>query len=440
MTKLPPDILRQALRQAAESVKDDAEWLRFRDAALAGKPARRKRGGPLPTGPQREPRTFCYIRASTGKQEYTYEAQAKRLRTYMRSDANLPPAVEPYLEDHARSGGKKLVSRPAGADLVRLIQPGDHLLATSFNRIFRDLADGLAMIEWFTERGVTVHLLDFFGGMGLDTRSAHGRMVIAILAAVAAMERELVSERTRAVLQARREAGKPWCARPPLGWIKVPVGEKPNGKRIYDWVPDMTERRRCELLWRWDQLYSIPIIKAKIKKHPWLSKHPPKAGWNFDTIRVRLLLPRNWNLTDENRHGDKRRLHRRDATGGHQGRSGPGLRVDHWTPELRSAVQRAAGLPDSPLDVRGRVATHRAKCADLAELEPADLLRAAGLADGQPDDDPSPGGAGGGGYDDGCGDGPECPPFEDTVHPPGGGPADGGAAGAAPGGGLSTDG
>jgi DNA invertase Pin-like site-specific DNA recombinase len=52
-------------------------------------------------------------------------------------------------------------------------------------------------------RGVTLRILD----IGLDLSTPVGRMVLTVLAAVARLERDFVSSRTKAALQARKAAG-----------------------------------------------------------------------------------------------------------------------------------------------------------------------------------------------------------------------------------------
>lgn len=105
------------------------------------------------------------------------------------------------------SGRKR---REGLAEAVDYLRPGDTLVAVALDRIGRSAADTCALIRDLTERGVTVRLLR----EGLDTSSAPGRAVAAIMAAVAELEVDLNRERTSARLSVMRDQGQR-IGRPP---------------------------------------------------------------------------------------------------------------------------------------------------------------------------------------------------------------------------------
>lgn len=69
---------------------------------------------------------------------------------------------------------------------------GDHIVITKLDRLGRNTADMIRIIEDLHKRGITVQFLDD----GISTEGSMGKMVTTILAAVAQAERERILERT----------------------------------------------------------------------------------------------------------------------------------------------------------------------------------------------------------------------------------------------------
>lgn len=75
----------------------------------------------------------------------------------------------------------------------------------SIDRMGRSTLDVLKAVEGFERRGVELLIVK----QKVDTTSPLGKLLLTILAAFAQMERELISERTKAGMAARRAAGLP---------------------------------------------------------------------------------------------------------------------------------------------------------------------------------------------------------------------------------------
>lgn len=86
----------------------------------------------------------------------------------------------------------------------------------SIDRMGRSTLDVLKAVEGFEKRGVELLIVK----QKVDTTSPLGKMLLTILAAFAQMERELISERTKAGMEARRAAGLP------LGRVAIFVPRK----------------------------------------------------------------------------------------------------------------------------------------------------------------------------------------------------------------------
>lgn len=83
------------------------------------------------------------------------------------------------------------------------LEPGDTLIVWRLDRIARSITDLLNRLKELDDRGVKLVSLT----ENIDTASASGRFLIHVMAAVAEFERQLVSERTKAGMQARIARG-----------------------------------------------------------------------------------------------------------------------------------------------------------------------------------------------------------------------------------------
>ncbi len=66
-------------------------------------------------------------------------------------------------------------------------------------------------------QGVSLHLIDL-GGQAIDTSTAMGRFFLTVMAGAAEMERNLICERTAAVMAHKRACGEYTGGRVPYGW------------------------------------------------------------------------------------------------------------------------------------------------------------------------------------------------------------------------------
>lgn len=129
---------------------------------------------------------LAYIRVSATGQDL--EAQR---------EAVLKAGAEEVFEDNA--SGKECY-RPALKELLSFARSGDEIVVARLDRFARSSTDLHAMLSELKGKGVVVTFLDN-PAMSLDT--AHGEMLIAILAATAAFERRLFLTRTE---EGRRNA------------------------------------------------------------------------------------------------------------------------------------------------------------------------------------------------------------------------------------------
>lgn len=95
--------------------------------------------------------------------------------------------------------------RPGMDDLLSHLRPGDELVATKLNRLCRSIVGIHELLADLADRGVTVRTLD---GLTTDPSQPGGKILVAVMAAVAEVERDLIRERTRRGLEAARARGR----------------------------------------------------------------------------------------------------------------------------------------------------------------------------------------------------------------------------------------
>ncbi|MEM7544177.1 MAG: recombinase family protein [Pseudomonadota bacterium] len=103
--------------------------------------------------------------------------------------------------DHGVSGK---IRRRAGLDeLLSKLKKGDTLVVWKLDRLGRSTIHLLQIMSDLRERGIDFQALT----QGIDTTTAVGRMLFGQLAVFAEFERETISERTKAGMEAARRRG-----------------------------------------------------------------------------------------------------------------------------------------------------------------------------------------------------------------------------------------
>ena len=125
------------------------------------------------------PLVFGYARVSTDGQ--TLDAQV----------AQLEAAGAGKVFRETASGAAR--NRPRLARLLASLSPGDVVLVTRLDRLARSTRDLLNALAAVAERGAAFRSL---GDPWADTTTAHGRLMLTVLAGLAEFERELIRSRT----------------------------------------------------------------------------------------------------------------------------------------------------------------------------------------------------------------------------------------------------
>jgi DNA invertase Pin-like site-specific DNA recombinase len=164
---------------------------------------------------------IAYIRVSTEEQATTgasLAAQEASVRAYC---AMRGFTLADVVTDAGVSAGVPLAERPGGARVLAALRSRAagaprHVVAVKLDRLFRNVVDCVGTAQEWDRRGVSLHLVDL-GGQTVDTSSAMGRFMLAVLGAAGELERGLTAERTSSAMRQRLAEGRYIGGRAPYG-------------------------------------------------------------------------------------------------------------------------------------------------------------------------------------------------------------------------------
>ncbi|RYE37922.1 MAG: recombinase family protein, partial [Hyphomicrobiales bacterium] len=94
--------------------------------------------------------------------------------------------------------------RPELARAIDQLRPGDHLVVTRLDRLARSVADLHSLIALIGAAGAAFRCLQ---QSGVDTSSSTGKLMLAVLGAVAEFENDIRRERQRDGIEKAKERG-----------------------------------------------------------------------------------------------------------------------------------------------------------------------------------------------------------------------------------------
>lgn len=150
-------------------------------------------------------RTFAYLRVSTLGQECQNQLLEIQAAGFV---------VEPHrIVAETVSGSVPAMERYEFKKLFDRLEFSDLLIVTKLDRLGRSAMDVRMSVERLADIGVKVHCLALGG---VDLTSPAGKMTMAVVSAVAEMEKDLLVERTQAGLARAKAQGKKLGRKPKL--------------------------------------------------------------------------------------------------------------------------------------------------------------------------------------------------------------------------------
>lgn len=146
----------------------------------------------------------------------------------LQRDALVAAGVAPeHIYEDAVTGKKD--DRPGLAACLKALREGDTLLIWKLDRLGRNLRHLVTSVDDLNRRGVSLKVLTGQGA-AIDTTTPSGKMVFGIFAALAEYEREIISERTKAGLDAARARGRKGGAPRKMTPVKLRLAQAALGR------------------------------------------------------------------------------------------------------------------------------------------------------------------------------------------------------------------
>ena len=160
-----------------------------------------------------------YLRVSTTEQAEHGRSSLDDQQQRARGAAMMRNAPEGTIQVHSDigvSGSTPLEKRPAGGAMLKVLSPGDLIIAAKLDRLFRSAGDAITTTEALRARGVGVILADI--GPDPVTENGVSKMFFTILAAVAEFEKTRILERMEDGRKGKRARGGHTGGIPPYGY------------------------------------------------------------------------------------------------------------------------------------------------------------------------------------------------------------------------------
>ena len=165
---------------------------------------------------------FSYARVSTVRQDNSLALQGKQTSAYAELQGL---SIDRAFVDDGVSGSVLMHLRPAGGELLAALEPGDTVIASKLDRMFRRALDGLNVVDDLKKQGVNLHFIDLGGNV---TGEGIGMLVYTILLAVAEDERRRIRTRIRETKQSQKQRGHFLGGGRPFGYRVQKVGNPKN--------------------------------------------------------------------------------------------------------------------------------------------------------------------------------------------------------------------
>lgn len=156
---------------------------------------------------------YCRVSTLKGEQELSLDEQVRWAQAFARQRG---AHIEVFRE---RASAKTLIGRPVCSRMLDQIEHGSEvppsmLIATSFDRLSRDMTDTLILARCIRSAGITLYIRDR-GEVPMDSFADQAALVGQAMGGHA--ENEARSNRCKASWQRRRSEGKPMTNKSPYG-------------------------------------------------------------------------------------------------------------------------------------------------------------------------------------------------------------------------------
>src|SRR5512132_2244443 len=148
---------------------------------------------------------YGYCRVSTDRQAdegESLDVQRRKLEGYAMQQGW---TLDRVFVERGVSGSRPLEERAEGQKLLAKIRPGDIVITSKLDRMFRSALDALRVLDDLRKRGISLHMIDLGGDV---TGNGISKLVFTILSAGAEAERGRINRHIRDVKAGQRTRGR----------------------------------------------------------------------------------------------------------------------------------------------------------------------------------------------------------------------------------------
>lgn len=199
---------------------------------------------------------YGYTRVSTDQQAdsgQSLEVQERALMGYCMMHTLDSPIV---FSERGISGSIRLHDRPEGAKLLAGLVPGDSIITTKLDRMFRSALDALENLKLLTEKKVSLHMIDMGGDV---TQGGMSKLMFTIASAFAEAERDRIRERIKDSKRHGKKMGQYLGGSIPFGFRAVY-----NGPDV-TLEPDLLQQQAIADMHLWSIDSSLRKVSARVK-------------------------------------------------------------------------------------------------------------------------------------------------------------------------------
>ena len=184
---------------------------------------------------------YAYIRVSTEMQ--SYEGQRYEIEQWSRRQGR---EIGRWVQEKV-SGTQKLEKRTLGK-LLRQMKPGDTLVCTELSRLGRNMMMVMSILNTCSQK--ELHLYSIKDNFELSD-SLNAKIIAFAFSLAAEIERNLISQRTREALAAKKQAG-----------VKLGRPAGPSAQRL------LFEQKKADILRLRAQGMTIAQLARRLHIHP----------------------------------------------------------------------------------------------------------------------------------------------------------------------------
>lgn len=233
-----------------------------------------------------------YIRCSTLEQTKgaTLKEQQRVVEGYAMTRGATGFDVHLFI-DEGVSGARPLAERPAGIELLAAVKPGDTIVASKLDRLFRNSFDALHHYQAFKKQGIHLVLFDMGTEPITSPKNVTAKLFFTITSAFADFERERIRERMAEGRAAKLANGGHVGGEAPYGYRIVGSGRDARLEEVEEEQAILTKMR--DLRTRAIELGKSPMWQRRyVITHLRKDNVRSRSGRYFQSIQVQRLLQR----------------------------------------------------------------------------------------------------------------------------------------------------